>query len=168
MMQQNSYRNERYTRWLKTSGDTTSWQRLAALCVLLISMSPFASSIVSFGIIAAFALGSFIYLATRKYKKPLVWTQRAKRIYSVGIIISALLALAITLCSQSSGIYSLLYVICLTFLGLYCGSHIIIMVERMASFSHRTPYKQWVQERCRANPFINARTDRNRNNRQLW
>ena len=80
MMQQNSYRNERYTRWLKTSGDTTSWQRLAALCVLLISMSPFASSIVSFGIIAAFALGSFIYLATRKYKKPLVWTQRAKRI----------------------------------------------------------------------------------------
>lgn len=129
MMQQNSYRNERYTRWLKTSGDTTSWQRLAALCVLLISMSPFASSIVSFGIIAAFALGSFIYLATRKYKKPLVWTQRAKRIYSVGVIISVFLTLAITLCSQSSGIYSLLYVICLTFLGLYCGSHIIIMVS---------------------------------------
>lgn len=127
MMQQNSYRNERYTRWLKTSGDTTSWQRLTALCVLLISMSPFASSIVSFGIIAAFALGSLIYLTTRKYKKPLVWTPRAKRIYSVGIVISALLTLAITLCSQSSGIYSVLYVICLTFLGLYCGSHIIIM-----------------------------------------
>ena len=127
MMQQNSYRNERYTRWLKTSGDTTSWQRLTALCVLLISMSPFASSIVSFGIIAAFALGPLIYLTTRKYKKPLVWTPRAKRIYSVGIVISALLTLAITLCSQSSGIYSVLYVICLTFLGLYCGSHIIIM-----------------------------------------
>lgn len=129
MMQQNSYRNERYTRWLKTSGDTTSWQRLSALCVLLISMSPFASSIVSFGIIAAFTLGSLIYLATRKYKKPLVWTPRARRIYTVGIIISALLTLAITLCSQSSDIYSVLYVICLTFLGLYCGSHIIIMVS---------------------------------------
>lgn len=127
MMQQNSYRNERYTRWLKTSGDTTSWQRLTALCVLLISMSPFASTIVSLGMIAAFALGSLIYLTTRKYKKPLVWTPRAKRIYSVGIVISALLTLAITMCSQPSGIYSVLYVICLTLLGLYCGSHIITM-----------------------------------------
>lgn len=127
MMQQNSYRNERYTRWLKTSGDTTSWQRLTALCVLLISMSPFASTIVSLGLIAAFALESLIYLTTRKYKKPLVWTPRAKRIYSVGIVISALLTLAITMCSQPSDIYSVLYVICLTLLGLYCGSHIITM-----------------------------------------
>lgn len=127
MMQQNSYRNERYTRWLKTSGDTTSWQRLTALCVLLISMSPFASTIVSLGMIAAFSLGSLIYPTTRKYKKPLVWTPRAKRIYSVGIVISALLTLAITMCSQPSGIYSVLYVICLTLLGLYCGSHIITM-----------------------------------------
>lgn len=31
MLQQNSYRNERYRRWLSTSGDTTSWVRLLAL-----------------------------------------------------------------------------------------------------------------------------------------
>ena len=39
MLQQNSYRNERYMRWLKSSQDTTSMPRLTACVVLGFSIS---------------------------------------------------------------------------------------------------------------------------------
>ncbi len=41
MMQQNSYRPERYRRWLKNSGDTTGWTRLTAMCVFFLSLVSF-------------------------------------------------------------------------------------------------------------------------------
>lgn len=38
MLQQNSYRNERYARWLSTSQDSTSTMRLITGAVLLASL----------------------------------------------------------------------------------------------------------------------------------
>lgn len=40
MLQQNSYRNERYMRWLRASGDTTSVVRLLCYAALLIMLMP--------------------------------------------------------------------------------------------------------------------------------
>ena len=38
MLQQNSYRNERYMKWLRVSGDSTSGVRLFAMIVMLLSL----------------------------------------------------------------------------------------------------------------------------------
>lgn len=95
MLQLNSYRNERYVRWFNSSQESTSALRIGAcisLFMLLIYNLPFyATSIVSIGIL----LWIIISLARAKYKKPLVWTNRARRIYVTMWVITAVL-LAVT------------------------------------------------------------------------
>ena len=91
MMQQNSYRPERYMRWLRSSGDTTSYSRLIGMCVLLISFVTFNNEIWSMALIGIFTAGSAITLIGKKYKKPLVWTNRVKRIYTTMLVLSAII-----------------------------------------------------------------------------
>ena len=92
MMQQNSYRNERYMRWLRTSGDTTSWLRLVALVAFFITLMPLSGLVFSCACILVLSLFNILKLTTARYKKPLVWTPRARRIYSVAV------ALAVVAC----------------------------------------------------------------------
>lgn len=127
MMQQNSYRNERYLKWLRTSGDTTSWPRLIALCVLLISMSAFVGSTVGLALVAFFSTCSVISLLRRRYKKPLVWTPRARRIYSVCVLLSAIVTAIVCMLAPVAGILGVGYGLALALLALYCGSHIVMM-----------------------------------------
>lgn len=90
MLQQNSYRNDRYTRWLNNSGETTRFNRILgciALFLLLVRHLPFGVS----GIIASLIIaGCYISLLTARYKKPLVMTPRAWRILLTALIISIL------------------------------------------------------------------------------
>lgn len=126
MMQQNSYRTERYMRWLRTSGDTTSVVRLLGMCVFLVALVVFADPRWAMGIMAAFAGGSFISLASKKYKKPLVWTPRAKRIYAVCSILSVIVV-ALSLLMADDNAESRLFVASVTATGLYCASHMIMI-----------------------------------------
>ncbi|MDE6264005.1 MAG: UDP-N-acetylmuramoyl-tripeptide--D-alanyl-D-alanine ligase [Paramuribaculum sp.] len=126
MMQQNSYRLERYSKWLKTSGDTTSWSRLSALCVFFLSMVGFSDMNWGMGFIAAWAGGNVIYLMSRKYKKPLVWTPRSKRIYTVAAILCIIVVGAAVLLFGKDEL-SRLFAATVASFGCYCGSHIIIM-----------------------------------------
>ncbi len=80
MLQQNSYRNERYKRWLTTSEDSTSTMRLVSGAVVLASLSTLSVPLVSAGLIALISVVNVSVLAGKKYKKPLVMTNRAKRI----------------------------------------------------------------------------------------
>ena len=52
MLQQNSYRNERYNRWLSTSHDTTSTMRLVSGAVVLAALSTLSVPIVSTNLIS--------------------------------------------------------------------------------------------------------------------
>ncbi len=83
MMQQNSYRIDRYRRWLNQSGDTTSIMRLIALVVIFIAASLFSVDVVWMSLVAVDGLVNSIILLRRKYKKPLVYTPRVKRILAV-------------------------------------------------------------------------------------
>ncbi|MDE6650868.1 MAG: UDP-N-acetylmuramoyl-tripeptide--D-alanyl-D-alanine ligase, partial [Paramuribaculum sp.] len=126
MMQQNSYRIERYNRWLKTSGDSTSWVRLTGMCVFLLSLVGFSNGTWSMAILAAWAGGSVIYLQSRKYKKPLVWTPRSKRIYSVcAILIIIVIGVATIIFGKDE--ISRLFAATVASVGCYCASHIIII-----------------------------------------
>lgn len=129
MMQQNSYRNERYKRWLHNSGDTTSIPRLTALCVLLISLSPFIGAYPASILVGVFSLCSCISLLRRKYKKPLVWTARARRIYVTSLLLVAIVVIAAACMNFTSGndIMQIVENTVLALLACYCGSHILLM-----------------------------------------
>lgn len=91
MLQQNSYRNERYTRWFNTSGESTTYLRLIgciALFLIMVHTIPFGVSAIVAAIIVA---GCTITLIRRRYKKPLVMTRRAWRILLTMLFISYLL-----------------------------------------------------------------------------
>ncbi len=92
MLQQNSYRNERYYRWFSNSGESTQLGRVfccVALLFLLIQRVPFyAGSVV--GIMVA--VWQCVVLMRKKYKKPLVWTPRARRIFVVMWVIALALS----------------------------------------------------------------------------
>lgn len=88
MLQQNSYRNERYTRWANQNSDGTAIFRLftfVAIGLILVHTIPFRVGAPVSTLIVA---GCTIYLARRRYKKPLVMTRRAWRIYGVMSVLS--------------------------------------------------------------------------------
>lgn len=109
MLQLNSYRNERYTRWFNKSQESTNTMRILScisLFMLLVPRLPFLAT-------AAFAILVMIWisakLAREKYKKPLVWTNRAKRIYAVMWILSMILmALTFILVIQGDDLFTAL------------------------------------------------------------
>ncbi len=124
MLQQNSYRNERYNRWLSQSQDTTSTMRLVSGAVVLASMSTLSVPLISLNLVAIVSIVNIFILAGKKYKKPLVMTNRARRILGVMLFLSLLVVggtLAVCLCHG----YSLDYVAVAT-LAVYCLSHLFI------------------------------------------
>ena len=130
MMQQNSYRNDRYRRWLRSSGDTTSYPRLIGLCVALLALVNFSAQIWGMLLIGLFTAANAVHLFTRKYKKPLVWTKRVKRIFAtmVGItlVVEAVVAL-ITI--NSSGAGELFFSCSVAGTFIYCASQLVIMAS---------------------------------------
>ena len=125
MFQQNSYRSERYNKWLSESKDTTSWQRIVALIVFFNTLRPLGSGLTTYILVIILGLWIAIPLNKRKYKKPLVWTARAQRIYAV----CAVLVLGIIL--ASSLIFNSFMAVTAAAVGCYCGSHIIILAANI-------------------------------------
>lgn len=129
MLQQNSYRPERYQRWLSKSGDTSTVARLLAIVVLFLAMFPLlAGDNIGMLLILLTALYDGFKISQIKYKKPLVFTPRAKRIYGVmsGLAVGVMVAVFFLFNgteSVSHGIYD----ITVAALGCYCGSHIIAL-----------------------------------------
>lgn len=96
MMQQNSYRIDRYRRWLSQSGDTTSIMRLVSLVVVFITAAIISFDIVWLTLVAVDSLVNSVMLLRRKYKKPLVYTPRVKRILAMMWVLAlAVMSIAI-------------------------------------------------------------------------
>lgn len=128
MLQQNSYRNERYRRWLSESADSTSGWRLCGLIVFFITLTPFSPHSASAVLCGLFALGHTWTLATRKYKKPLAVTKRVWRLTSVSAVLSLAVISACALIFGRNSAASAVYYSCVAALGCYCGSHLIVML----------------------------------------
>ncbi len=114
MFQQNSYRDDRYLRWFEQSGESTSLGRIfccVALMFMLVNHLPlFAGGTVA----CVITLWQFFALLKKKYKKPLVWTPRAKRIYSVmwslAAVVAAIFALTLGLKGLACSLVGMLIV----------------------------------------------------------
>lgn len=92
MLQQNSYRNERYTRWFSQSGESTNIGRIFCCIGLLFLMVHHIPFFAGAAVAAIITVWQFVNLWHAKYKKPLVWTARAKRIYGVMTALAAIAA----------------------------------------------------------------------------
>ena len=91
MIQQNSYRNDRYLRWWRKNKESYRAGRIvyfAALLTLSFWQSPIAMLIALIIIILDIAA-----LARKKYKKPLVMTKRAWRLMITMVVTSVLFCL---------------------------------------------------------------------------
>ncbi len=132
MFQQNSYRLERYRRWLGASGDTTSLWRLSGLVVFFATLSTLSRPMGATVLTAAFAAASIVRLARARYKKPLVWTARARRIYTVGTALAAVVAAAAVFIARHDSPAEVLQTTMITLLGCYCGSHLLIAAAAVA------------------------------------
>lgn len=127
MFQQNSYRPERYRRWLSESGDTTSGWRLFGLIVLFFCMSPFLTQYVADGFTGIFSCLLGLSLVRRKYKKPLVMTRRAARIYITALFLSILVAGICCVLFAHGALTAWLFAATMGFLACYCASHVLIV-----------------------------------------
>ena len=129
MMQQNSYRIDRYRRWLRVSGDTTSYSRLVGLMVFFGVMAAWSTPLWGFVLIALFESGSAIVLSRKKYKKPVVWTARVKRIFGVMSLLSLLIMGGAFVWGWFAdlGLAGGLFYMAVALMGLYCASHIIVV-----------------------------------------
>ncbi|MCM1075786.1 MAG: UDP-N-acetylmuramoyl-tripeptide--D-alanyl-D-alanine ligase [Bacteroides sp.] len=129
MLQQNSYRNERYRRWLSTSQDTTSTSRLVSGAVALAALSTLSVPMVSLGLVSIVSIVNIVSLAGKKYKKPLVMTKRASRILSVMLILAAIiLAVTAIICFHCD--YSLDRVSVVALLA-YCFSPLFVLAANI-------------------------------------
>lgn len=95
IFQQNSYRISRYWRWLRSGNLMPAW-RLVDLALLMLMLTPFVwVSIIAFPITLIIKT---VLIFKAKYKKPLVFTNRVKRLYTcVGCIAMAIFGVAATL-----------------------------------------------------------------------
>lgn len=127
MLQQNSYRTERYRKWLSTSGDSTSLIRLSGLVIFFVALASSLFGHLAAALMAIFAVINIYRLKSRKYKKPLVWTARARRIYAVAIVLSVVIAALAAIFIGKGDLQNSIYVGAVTLMGLYCASHGVII-----------------------------------------
>ncbi len=127
MLQQNSYRNERYMRWLRASADTTSFIRMFAMIVMfvsLISVIPAKLSVYFILLISAIGFGK---LFTAKYKKPLVFTKRVWRLFSVMMLLTVIVLAMSGWYAWQVSFDNMLHAVTVALLVLYVGSHIVVL-----------------------------------------
>ena len=89
MMQQNSYRNNRYWNWMMKNGDSSSPRRLTLYFFLLVSCTRFTPEIIH-PFIAVILVIFAVRELRMKYKKPVVFTQRATRLYIASWVVVVL------------------------------------------------------------------------------
>lgn len=123
MYQQNSYRNERYMRWLSTSGDTTSLVRLLTYIAIMVMLVPQLSYMFCCCVALIPLCINVGKLIVARYKKPLVWTNRVKRIFAVASLLS------VGICVAAWFIWKSWYVVDVALLVIFAMSHVIIMLS---------------------------------------
>ena len=109
MLQQNSYRIDRYWKWLNRSGDISSASRLVNVGVLFLLFSTLLTPALNAILVAAVCCGQAVVMLRSKFKKPLVFTPRVKRIYSVCAIIAIAISLSVILTVGREGSDAFLY-----------------------------------------------------------
>lgn len=127
MLQQNSYRSERYIRWLRASSDTTSGAKLTSYIIFFMALSGFRLELVALLCMTVFGVIMVPKLWCAKYKKPLTITARAKRLLFCGLLTGLVIVALALLLFRGGTVESFLYVIATALTACYCASHILTL-----------------------------------------
>lgn len=115
MLQQNSYRNERYLRWFDQSHESTAIPRIFCLIAFFLMVLGRVPEILTYPAVVIILVWQGISFMRRKYKKPLVMTARARRIFITMWVLTAIIAVVLGLfCSLQWAAASL---VCLLFVS---------------------------------------------------
>lgn len=140
MFQQNSYRPDRYWKWLQPHiGD--SWRLVDVACIFLMLASPqFLDFRLASLLIGIVCVTKTFLILRKKYKKPLVFTNRVWRLYCLTAIVAAggMTALAICTFGKKYGIYdgavitisSILFISVFSWAVMLLSHYILIPVEK--------------------------------------
>lgn len=143
MFQQNSYRPDRYFRWSSETGETTGIMNLCFLIGAFLPLAGMMPEILSLPADILIMLWWSIRLFRARYKKPLVFTARARRIFWVAFILGIVLAVV----SMSAD--SIRFTACVMMLLLYLSA--ILMLAANAILK---PYEKRLTQK-----FINEAKD---------
>lgn len=88
MFQQNSYRTDRYWRWLSGGNISGAWRLVDVACFFLLFAPQLLITPLAALIVTIVAMVKVFLLSRRKYKKPLVMTKRVWRLYTVMMLLS--------------------------------------------------------------------------------
>ncbi len=97
MLQQKSYRLDRYWRYLKKNDLASSW-RMVDVALLLLLFSTLLNPVLRVMCIALVCVIKCVLIYRKKFKKPLVFTPRVRRIYAVTGVLSAGAIVAEAIC----------------------------------------------------------------------
>lgn len=131
MLQQNSYRPERYWRWLRIGDISSTWRMVdVAMLFLLFAANLLPFQVASLLIAIVCVTKGFIILS-RKYKKPLVFTKRVWRIYCLTalIAIGAVVPVAICTAGKTYGYYLGFQIALFVILGIAIFSWVVVMLS---------------------------------------
>ena len=107
MFQQNSYRLDRYWKWLRPNIGS-AWRLVDVACLFLLMAPTLLDFRLSLFLIALVSLAKIFMILRRKSKKPLVMTRRVWRLYGLTALMSLGGTVAIAICTFGKyvGIYS--------------------------------------------------------------
>lgn len=128
MLQQNSYKNDRYCKWLRVSSDTTSMWRLSGIIIFFMALAGLGLEIIALPLIGLFSCAHAGVLAAKKYKLPLKWTKRAIRIYTVYLLLTVIICCAAVLLFGDGTLMTASKVVAIALIACYCASHMLIML----------------------------------------
>lgn len=95
MFQLSSYRYSRFFRWL-IPGNILTGKRLMALAMIA---QTFIGGYLSLGILAFCVISAWVHYSREKFKTPLVYTMRVKRLFATNILIFTVIMAASLLCA---------------------------------------------------------------------
>lgn len=107
MFQQNSYRVNRYWRWLQPNLGN-AWRLTDVACLFLMMATQLLDFRLSAFIVAIVCLTKIFMIIRRKSKKPLVFTKRVWRLYTLCTLLSIGGAVAMAICTwgRTYGVYN--------------------------------------------------------------
>jgi len=141
MMQQNSYRNKRYLKWLKSN--LISTHRVLIFLVFIVACF-FIHIIYLEILVSIFAATGIVYELTRKYKKALVYTNRAIRLLLTSSLLAFLLISLLFFITQNVNItlLTVLFLNVLSFIILMTGNIINVPIESAINKSYYNEAKR--------------------------
>lgn len=145
MLQQNSYRISRYWGWLRSDSRISNRLINVDTALVLLLFSVLLTPVISSFIIAVSCVVKIIIILKKKYKKPLVFTPRVRRIYAVTGVLAMVIYISVLIFYHSNE--SMIYPKPVVAIGLILISAIFSWIYAIAAIFILSPIEKMINKR---------------------